>query len=78
MLGIYLNAVLSLCAEIRVSTVVLLVCICFTFGLEVATLLFAVSGGRGRVSQNFPGGTKVDTGPPNLIGSPNPYQAPCH
>ena len=23
----------------------------------------------------FPGGTKVDTGPPNLIGPPKPYRA---
>ena len=27
--------------------------------------------------ENFPGGTKGDTGPPNLIGPPKPYRVPC-
>ena len=27
--------------------------------------------------ENFPGGTKVNTGPPNLIGPPKPYRGPC-
>ena len=27
--------------------------------------------------ENFPGGTKVDTGPPNLIGPLKPYRGPC-
>ena len=26
--------------------------------------------------ENFPGSTKVDTGPPNLIGPPKPYRSP--
>ena len=26
--------------------------------------------------ENFPGGTKVDTGPQNLIGPPKPYRGP--
>ena len=26
--------------------------------------------------ENFPGGTKVDAGPPNLIGLPKPYRGP--
>ena len=25
----------------------------------------------------FPGGTKIDTGPPNLIGPPKRYRGPC-
>ena len=31
----------------------------------------------GAQRENFPGGTKVDIGPPNLIGSPKPYRGPC-
>ena len=27
--------------------------------------------------ENFPGGTKVDIGPPNLIWPPKPYRGPC-
>ena len=27
--------------------------------------------------ENFPGGTKVDTGPPNLIGPSKPYGGSC-
>ena len=27
--------------------------------------------------ENFPGGSKVDTGPPNLIGPPKAYRGPC-
>ena len=26
--------------------------------------------------ENFPGGTKVDTGPPNFIEPPKPYRGP--
>ena len=30
--------------------------------------------GTGPQRENFPGGTKVDTGPPILIGPPKPYR----
>ena len=36
-----------------------------------------VGSWAGPQRENFSGGTKVDTGPPNLIGPPEPYRGPC-
>ena len=44
----------------------------FKNGMEDNLLYFHTGPQR----EIFPGGTKVDTGPPNFIGPPKPYRGP--
>ena len=41
---------------------------------DIMVTLMIYSGPQREI---FPGGTKVDTGLPNLFGPPKPYQGPC-